>query len=418
MSKQFESKKQAISLINKSFHDNISSGSTEIQFKELDKKFKLLSERTKKLEQVYQFHKGVVQNISSGIVTIDPNGRITFINQAAAKMIEYNYLELVDTDIKKIFVDPVEADEILNELMIEKKVFESKEVNLITKTKKIIPIGFSTSFLKSNGSEFDGVIIIFRNLTNLRNFRRQMERMDRLATLGEVSAGIAHEIRNPLAGIKTSAQVLEESFAPNDFRAQLVSRIVKEIDRSNDLLKRFFKFAKPGRPEQEYVKIERLIEGVRLLLNSRMRKKSIKFNADYCENLPDVFVDEGQIEQVIINLMLNAIDSIEGKGEISVKTGIKKHKLDLNIKEIKDFVFVEIQDTGKGIDESHIEKIFNPFFTTKHDGVGLGLAISSRLIEENGGKLDVNSEEGRGTKFTLYFQIETEENLEDTEINH
>ena len=99
----------------------------------------------------------------------------------------------------------------------------------------IIPIGFTTTLLKSKEPKYDGVVISFRDLTNLHNFRIQMERMDRLATLGEVSAGIAHEIRNPLAGIKTSAQVLEESFGRGDHRAQLVARIVKEIDRSNDL---------------------------------------------------------------------------------------------------------------------------------------------------------------------------------------
>ena len=122
---------------------------------------------------------------------------------------------MINQPVNQLFADLYEAEDILKDLLKNKNMFESKEVNLVTKTNKIIPIGFSTSILQSNDSKFEGVILLFRDLTNLINFRRQMERMERLATLGEVSAGIAHEIRNPLAGIKTSAQVLEESFSQN-----------------------------------------------------------------------------------------------------------------------------------------------------------------------------------------------------------
>ena len=405
MSKQFDSKKESVSLINKAFlKDNISVP-FEKRFNDLDKKYKVLTERTKKLENVYQFHKGIVQNISSGIVTVDFSGKITFINQAALKVVEYDYEDLINKPVNQLFADLYEAEEILMDLLKNKNMFESKEINLVTKTNKIIPIGFSTSILQSKDSKFEGVVLLFRDLTNLINFRKQMERMERLATLGEVSAGIAHEIRNPLAGIKTSAQVLEESFSPNDFRAQLVSRIVKEIDRSNELLKKFFRFAKPSRPEQDFVDIEKIIESVQLLLVSRMKKRKIEFKSNYEAELPKVFVDESQIEQVIVNLLLNAMDSIENAGEIFVSTRLSKIKSESKDKTEQEMVLVQIQDTGEGIEDEIIEKIFNPFFTTKSEGVGMGLAISSRLVEENGGRLEVNSELGKGSSFLLFLPI-------------
>ena len=405
MSKHFDSKREAVSLINKAFlKDNISIP-FEKKYNELDKKYKFLSERTKKLENVYRFHKGIVQNISSGIVTIDFSGNITFINHAALEAIEYSYADLINQPVNQLFADLYEAEDILKDLLKNKNMFESKEVNLVTKTNKIIPIGFSTSILQSNDSKFEGVILLFRDLTNLINFRRQMERMERLATLGEVSAGIAHEIRNPLAGIKTSAQVLEESFSPNDFRSQLVSRIVKEIDRSNELLKKFFKFAKPSRPQQEFVDIEKIIEGVHLLLVSRMKKRKIKFKSEYMPELPKVFVDESQLEQVIVNLMLNAMDSIDSSGEINVKTNLTEMSSVSDKLNDKEMVLVQIMDTGKGIKDEIIEKIFNPFFTTKNEGIGMGLAISSRLVEENGGRLEVKSEIREGANFLLYLPI-------------
>jgi len=405
MSKQFDSKKESVSLINKAFlKDNISVP-FEKRFNDLDKKYKVLTERTKKLENVFQFHKGIVQNISSGIVTVDFSGNITFINHAALKVVEYDYEDLINKPVNQLFADLYEAEEILMDLLKNKNMFESKEVNLITKTNKIIPIGFSTSILQSKDSKFEGVVLLFRDLTNLINFRKQMERMERLATLGEVSAGIAHEIRNPLAGIKTSAQVLEESFSPNDFRAQLVSRIVKEIDRSNELLKKFFRFAKPSRPEQDFIDIEKIIESVQLLLVSRMKKRKIVFKSNHEAELPKVFVDESQIEQVIVNLLLNAMDSIKNSGEIFVSTKLSKIKSDSKEKTEQEMVIVQIQDTGEGIEDEIIEKIFNPFFTTKSEGVGMGLAISSRLVEENGGRLEVNSEIGKGSSFLLYLPI-------------
>lgn len=403
MSKQFNTKKESISLINRIYDNTASSSSQQTKYEEIEEKYKLLAERTKTLEKVYQFHKGVIQNISSGILTIDFDENITFMNTAALRLIDYEYNELVGSSVRRIFSDPQEADNILIELLKNKKMFESKEVNLLTRTEKVIPIGFTTTLLNAEDNSYSGVIISFRDLTNIHSLRKQIERMDRLATLGEVSAGIAHEIRNPLAGIKTSAQVLEESFGPGDIRSQLISRIVKEIDRSNELLKKFFKFAKPGKPKQEFVNLEYLLKGVYLLLESRMNKKNIVMKTNFCSVIPLVYIDENQIVQVIINLFLNSMDAIKSGGTITVTT--KKVSYENANEENREWGVVDVEDTGSGIAQENLEKIFNPFFTTKSDGVGLGLSISSRLIEENGGRVEVSSALGKGTKFSLYLPM-------------
>jgi PAS domain S-box-containing protein len=403
MSKQFESKKETVSFLNKSYDGNSPLISQRANYENLENQYKKLADRTKTLEQVYKFHKGIVQNISAGIITIDFNADITFINTSALLVAEYTFKELVNTPLKNLFVDKEEANVIIDALINKRSMFESKEVNLQTRTGKIIPIGFSSTFLKNQNSAYEGVIISFRDLTNLISFRTQIERMDRLATLGEVSAGIAHEIRNPLAGIKTSAQVLEESFGPGDFRAELVKRLVKEIDRSNELLKKFFNFARPGKPKFDYTQVEMLVDGVYLLLASKMKKKNIIFTKIFADDLPEVYVDENQIEQVLINLYMNAIDAMHDGGKLVVRTSQMEQK----IKEDRQtMVRVDIEDSGFGIDTKNMERIFNPFFTTKSDGVGLGLSISSRLIEENGGKMEVQSTVGKGTKFSLYLPIQ------------
>jgi len=396
MSKKFESKKETLSIINKTYNIKKHPEVRDKEFRQLHDKYTKLLERTKSLEKVYQFHKGIVQNISSGILTIDFNERITFINTAALRVLGYDYTEIEGRSIREMFADSDQANDILHELIDNKKMFESREVNLLTRTNKVIPIGFTTTILNAPDNKYTGIIITFRDLSAIIEFRNQMERIDRLTTLGEVSAGIAHEIRNPLAGIKTSAQVLEESFSPNDPRSQLIQRIVKEIDRSNDLLKKFFKFAKPGKPKQEFTHLQPIIDGVYVLLTPKMSKKRIKFIREFSENLPEIYVDEYQLEQVIMNLLLNAMDAIKTDGQILMRTGLSDEddNSDRN-------VILEICDTGCGIEEENLEKIFNPFYTTKQDGVGLGLSISSRLIEENGGFIKVESLVGKGAKFIL-----------------
>jgi PAS domain S-box-containing protein len=405
MSKKFESKKESLSIINKSYSDKSDLSSKDERIKSLEKKYEVLSKRTKALEQVYQFHKGVIQSISSGLITIDSKGNITFINKAALAILDFEYQELVGEPIRALFADDNEAEKVLDELLNKKRMFESRETNLISRSKKPIPIGFTTTSLSYDDPTYSGVIISFRDLTTLHHYRVQIERIDRLTTLGEVSAGIAHEIRNPLAGIKTSAQVLEESFSPGDHRSQLVARIVKEIDRSNELLKKFFNFAKPGKPKQEFVSLETLIEGIYLLLSSKMKKKEITFEKNIETEISDVYVDENQIEQVLINLFLNSLDAMDKGGSIKVHLNIVKNRDEVLIDNATEAVLLVVEDTGIGIDQENLEKIFNPFFTTKNDGVGLGLSISSRLVEENGGQIFVESEPGQGTKFKLYFPI-------------
>ena len=406
MSEQFEKKKQTAMRLRQLVDDREGVNARLKADSAYKEKYELLLKRYQEIEKVYDFQKSIIQKMGSGLFTVDMNGAVTFANKASLKTLGFTYDEVKGKDIKEFFVEAKEADEVVKKILKDHIAFESYETYWISKKGEPVPIGFSTSYIKMDTQEnSEGVLFLFRNITQVNNLRRQIERMDRLATLGELSAGIAHEIRNPLAGIKTSAQVLEESFSPGDFRSQLVSRIVKEIDRSNELLKKFFNFAKPSKPKQEFQNIEMIIDGVYLLLASRLRKKNILFKTDFAESIPQVYIDSSQIEQVILNVFLNAVEAIISGGEIHVKIYIAQN---VKLKEDSapsDAVRIEIADTGVGIPDERLEKVFNPFFTTKSDGVGLGLSISSRLLEENGGKIELESEEGSGTIFKIYLPI-------------
>ena len=413
MSRQFENKKEA-ALTLKKFHSALESGGKSTLLEsEPDYKYKynLLHKRFRELEQVFDFHRGIIQSISSGIVTINSKAEITFMNRAALKMFNCDYMVVQGKHISGLFADKNEAESILEQILKEHKMCESREVHFISQKGDIFPAGLTTTIQQQpEQKSISGAILIFRNISNITSLRLQIERMDRLATMGELSAGIAHEIRNPLAGIKSSAQVIEESFSPGDFRGQLAARIVKEIDRSNDLLKRFFNFARPSRARQDYHNIEMIIDGVYLLMAPRFKKKNIEFEKNFADALPQVYVDESQLEQVTLNLFLNAVDAMPEGGRLTVTTGIRQAQEESDSVHQEQMLFVDIIDTGSGIPQTKLEKIFNPFYTTKSDGVGLGLSISSRLLEENNGAITVQSDLGKGSTFTILLPAVTKIN--------
>jgi PAS domain S-box-containing protein len=406
MTSKLDKQKQIFSLLNSKLNENAKDGSL-ITFKNNKSDIEKVLSKANFVNQVYHFHKSIIQNINAGLFITDLKGVITFANKIAGKLLGYKVQELLDTNIADFFKDKDEAQKFLNLLSLPDKKIDNYETRFVDHNAKEIIIGINASSLNDQNNKFEGVVFLFRDLTEIYHLRNQVERMERLALLGELSAGIAHEIRNPLAGIKASAQVLQESLSHEDFRSELINRIVKEVDKSNRLLKEFFKFARPLPPRFGLYDIEMIIDSVYLLLAPRFKKNNIKFTKEFEDQIPQVHIDETQIEQVILNFFLNAVDVMPNGGELKAKTSKKKISLqDIGSEkyitsEDNQHVIVEISDTGKGIKPEIIDKIFNPFFTTKKDGLGLGLSICSRLIEENQGKVDVSSTPGKGTTFIL-----------------
>ncbi len=409
MKSKLDKQKQIFSLLNHKFGNlltEVEQDSAEVPPDSGDGARK--APQSDLLDRVYYFYRSIIQNLTSGLFAIDQSGEITFANRTAANMLGYPIEELQNRNIRELFSDHAESQKTLRVLFLPGKKLEEREVQFVRKDGTRIIVGLSVSPIHDKDNEFEGVVLLFRDLTEIHHLKVQVERMERLALLGELSAGIAHEIRNPLGGIKAAAQVLEESFGVDDFRFQLVDRIVREVDKANRLLQEFFKFAKPTKPKLDFYDVEMIIDGVYLLLAPKLKKRNIHFNGNFGSEVPRVFVDETQIEQVVLNLFLNSIDAMPAGGTLTVSTSKKRlkileqerEKLEVEKNELT-FVLVEIADTGVGIPDENVEKIFNPFFTTKTEGVGLGLSICSRLMEENGGKIDILSGQSKGVAFLL-----------------
>jgi signal transduction histidine kinase len=222
----------------------------------------------------------------------------------------------------------------------------------------------------------------------------QLRRADRLSALGELSAGMAHEIRNPLGSIKGAVEIIKDDYSPEEAKYEFIQILLKETDRLNSIVQEFLGFAKPKNPEFQSVDLNEAIESVLTLTAQEARKAGISIEKKLDPEIGKRSLDGGLLKQALLNLVLNAIQAMPGGGRLSVGSGLKEGAVE-----------VQITDTGTGISEENRKKLFSPFFTTKKNGTGLGLAITYRIIQNHRGRIDVASARGKGTTFTITIPV-------------
>jgi signal transduction histidine kinase len=233
----------------------------------------------------------------------------------------------------------------------------------------------------------------------------QLRRADRLTALGELSAGMAHEIRNPLGSIRGTAEILRDAFPPEHKYAEFTTILVKEVDRLNQVLEDFLRFVRPEPSQQARFRPAETLREVLQLGEVQARKANVNIVAEITDS-PEAEGEAGQFKQVFLNLVLNAVQAMTGGGQLHVSTAT-----------CDKWVTCSFVDNGPGIPKENIERIFNPFFTTKQEGTGLGLAITSRIVENAGGRIKVESKEGQGTTFTLKLRLATVAGVENEETD-
>ncbi|SNB47893.1 HAMP domain-containing sensor histidine kinase [Geobacter sp. DSM 9736] len=233
---------------------------------------------------------------------------------------------------------------------------------------------------------------------------QQMERADRLASVGEMAAGIAHEIKNPLTGIASAISIIKDDFSPEDGRTEILNEVLEQVKRLDKTVNDLLFFGKPTPPEPAYTNINSVLKKTLLFAAQHRGGKSVEKRLDLQDELPPVYVDPKQIQQVFLNLMLNALQAMQGKGVLTVRTR-------LTDEEGARWICVSIADTGPGIPAPILDKIFIPFFTTKAQGTGLGLAICHKLIKQQGGEISVVSEDDVGTEFIVKLPVAVDPTL-------
>ncbi len=222
----------------------------------------------------------------------------------------------------------------------------------------------------------------------------QMERADRLASVGEMAAGIAHEIKNPLTGIAAAITILRDDFPPADPRTEIVNEVLEQIKRLDKTVNDLLFFGKPTPPEPAFTDLNAILKKTLMFASQHRGGKNITKQLDLQEDLPPVYVDPKQIQQVFLNLILNAVQAMQDQGTLTITSELLE-------RDGSPWVRVGIADTGSGIPQQILEKIFTPFFTTKAQGTGLGLAICHKLVTQHHGTISVTSHDGKGTVFTI-----------------
>jgi len=374
---------------------NISTNEIEEKIAQKEEKIEHL---TRELEDVKNFTESIIQSIGSGIIITEMNDTITYINRAGERMLGFSKEELIGKPFN-IFSLKEKQSAVPSFLNNPDDLDTRKEGWMKKKDHTEFPVGFTINNHLSVRGERIGKIVVFRDLTNVYKIQEEILRMDRLVSLGKLSSGIAHELRNPLAGIKTTAQALGEEMSEDDSRREYLNRITKEIDRLNDLLKTFFSFAKPQKLNLIHCEIKDIINEIIPFLIKEIADKGIRFIETYHPKLPQIKVDKTQMHQVFLNLFLNAIQAMPNGGELKIEASPIYSISSDGFK--KKFIKVVISDSGRGIPPHIVQKIFDPFFTTKPKGIGLGLSITYQIIKKHGGSIKVESQWEQGTSFII-----------------
>lgn len=344
------------------------------------------------MQEIMEYVEETYDNLPGGILSINTLGEITTFNRTAEELTGISAGELIGLNIKN--PTPLGIKNLLEPL---RKCLSRGSLQLKTLTDikhangDIVPVVYSINIQFSLSNEVLGAICVFRRIEDINRFEESAHRVKNLESLGEMAASLAHEIKNPLTSIRGYAQYLRAD-AEGDGTEEL-DIILYEVDRLTNMLDRFLNFARPKPPNLKPEDMGSLMQYVATLVNKEL-PETIRVRTDFSET-PKIMADKQMFEPLILNLILNAVQAMPDGGEILLRTYYDKKR---------DMVCAEVQDNGVGIPQEISEKIFAPFFTTKAEGTGMGLAIASRTVEAHKGVLEVESVVGEMTKFTIMLQ--------------
>jgi two-component system sensor histidine kinase HydH len=352
------------------------------------------------LSRIKAFSDNVVENVPIGLLALDHEGKIAAFNRGAETILQLSARQVIGRAADRI-IPPELLDEI-NHAKNRSDVIE-KEIECKISAGKIVPLEIGASSLKDENDVFLGNVLLFKDLTEVRTLRREVARSQRLASVGRLAAGVAHEIRNPLSSIKGFATYFKQRYPDRPQDQQTADIMIQEIDRLNRVVGQLLEFARPVPVKPKPVSLQALLEDSIKLITDRAAEKGISIRTQNNARVDEVRIDPDRINQVLLNLYLNAIDAMEPGGELKVEISSDGQRRD---------VIIEVSDTGSGISREDLSKIFEPYFTTKSTGTGLGLAIAHNIIEAMGGKITVESKKEIGTTFTVALP-NSEENKND-----
>ena len=348
------------------------------------------------LKETRDYTRQVVANMANGLLSIDPEGHIISYNRLALELLGLKETEVYEMNLKSV-IDFKETgiDSTLEgcQPVLEREFLHRQ------KSGALIPITLSVTPILDEKNICTGAVIVLRDLREIKRLEKKVRHSEKLAAIGELAAGVAHEIRNPLSSIKGFARFLAHSLSDRTREKEYAEIMVKEVDRINSVVNDLLTFARPLEPELASTDLFELIEHTVRLLETDARSRNIKIRSKINPDFNSFLLDANQITQALLNLMLNALQEVDDGGTVEVGA---------NINESGTRLYIWVEDDGPGIPNDKKKKIFDPFFTTRKKGTGLGLAIVNKIVENHSGELQVESPlSGKtgGSRFTITLPV-------------
>jgi two-component system, NtrC family, sensor histidine kinase PilS len=356
-----------------------------------------LEETARSLADLRALHERIVESIRSGLITTDLSGSIYTANAAATEITGLTPDELKGRSIFSLFGDISEAIRFSVEAGGGEEATPRFETDLVTPDGFAVHIGYSVSPLFSENNEAKGLIIAFQDLTEIRSMEESVRRKDRLAAVGRIGAGLAHEIRNPLGAMRGAIQVLESTTPPDSVQSDLMGIILRESDRLNSIITNFLSYARPKAGNFTETDVcEAIRDTMTLLRHSPDLKPGHKIVEDIPQEPVTIMADVTQLKQIFWNLARNALAAMPEGGELRISLTRKSSQR----------VRIVVADTGQGMTPEQVEQLFEPFSNSTTGGTGLGLSIVYQIIRDHNGAINVTSSEGQGTSITVELPVE------------
>ena len=342
-----------------------------------------------------EFIESILQNVTGGLLTIDLEENVTFFNRAAEKMLGHAAAHVVGKPMKTILRPQAGKRSWVIESLRTGQVFHQEETVMVKKGGERVRIGISTAPLRDRANRIIGVLASFVDLSQVAKLREQKARRELLMSLGEMSAVVAHKVRNPLASIKLGMQLLRrELTASSGLMSQTVELVDQEVDKIERIIEELLNVVHPRDLNLTETNVREVVARSLFAVTEEIAAKRIELAEEYSSDFSTITADAAQLEQIFYSIFTNAIDAMPVKGRLSVRGSTRADGK----------VQVQIEDNGEGIPPEDLAKIFDPFFTTKANGTGLGLSLVRQVADLHNASITASSRVGYGTVFTVTFE--------------
>jgi PAS domain S-box-containing protein len=371
---------------------------------------RLYAETNRKAKNLESYNEYILRSMSSGMIICDTEGKITRINNSACKILGVTESEAMGRHHKRLFKERTILCSLMEMALSENRGCLIPELEILRTDGENVWVGISTSVIKDEQDKMLGVAVLLTDLTETKRLQYEMALKEKMAALGQMSSGLAHELRNSMGVILGFCKLLQRKETDQTPTQEIATGILNEALSMESLIQRFLTFAKPFDLRIEKVNLKNIVDECIKALEEKLKENKIKFEVRSEPDLPTIMGDKLLLKQSFQNLIQNSIEAMPLGGELYIDLR------EIQIPHKEKFIKVEISDTGCGIEEKDQKKIFNPFFTSKEKGTGLGLSLVKKIIDLHHGEIELESQISKGTTFKIYLQLKLKPAFTELEI--